>query len=100
MNSLLILAITAIVIQFLTERIKPLIQEKYHAKHVPFLALILGVIISFATQTGLFTAVGVHISPIWIDYIITGIAYSGGAVAFNELLKLISELRPSNKNEL
>lgn len=96
MNMLVLLGIIAIVIQFTVERLKVFIAKDTSAWLSPLIALVLGVVISFATQTGVFTAFGVAIAPLWIDYIITGIAYSGGAVAFNELIKLVQEMRPSN----
>lgn len=97
MNTLITLAICSIVIQFVTEQIKKVVAAANNPEVTPLIALVLGIAISLATQAGIFSAFGIMIKPIWFDYIITGVAYSGGAVAFNELLKLISELRPSNK---
>ena len=96
MNSLTILGICSIVVQFLTERIKVAISSAYRSEFTPLLAAGIGVVLAFAVKAGLFAAFGIVVEPAWIDYLVTGIAFSGGATAFNELIKLISELRPSN----
>jgi len=96
MDSLTILAICSIVVQFITERIKQVFSSVNRAEFTPLLAAGIGVVLAFAVKAGLFAAFGVAVSPVWIDYLITGIAFSGGATLFNELIKLIRELRPSN----
>jgi len=53
-------------------------------------------VLAFAVKAGLFTAFGIVVEPVWIDYLVTGIAFSGGATLFNEMVKLISELRSGN----
>lgn len=97
MNSLMVLGICAIIVQFSVERLKDVVPETYRAKATPWIALVFSIAVSMTTKLGIFGAMGVLIEPVGVDYLITGIAYSGGAVAFNELIKLISELRPSNK---
>lgn len=99
MNSLVILGIMAIVIQFIIDRVKVILPERNRTVIVPLIALLVGVVLSATTGIALFAALGVTISPVWIDYIITGVAFSGGSVAFNELLKLIMELRPSSAED-
>ena len=97
MNNLIMLGICSIVVQFTTEQIKKLVSATMRAEWTPFIALLVGLGVAFTTQNGLFAAFGLELKPLWFDYAITGVAYSGGAVAFNELLKLISEKRPSNQ---
>ena len=96
MDSLTILAICSVVVQFLTERTKLAISSAYRSEFTPLLAACIGVALSFAVKAGLFTAFGIVVEPVWIDYLVTGIAFSGGATLFNEMVKLISELRSGN----
>ena len=95
-DSLVILLICSVIVQFLTERVKQVINSAYRSEYTPLLAAAFGIIIAFVVKAGLFTAFGIVVEPVWVDYLITGIAFSGGATLFNELIKLISELRPSN----
>lgn len=96
MNNLILLIICSIIVQFCTEQVKKLISSTVRADYTPFIALIIGVGVAFTTQCGIFSTFGFTLNPVWFDYAITGVAYSGGAVGFNELIKLISEKRPSN----
>lgn len=92
-QSLLVLAVCAVVVQFCTDRSKALIPEAIRTKSTPYIALAFGLAVAFCTGTGIFGVFGIALSPAFVDYIITGIAYSGGAVAFNELVKLIRDMR-------
>lgn len=93
MRAIIILSVCAVVVQFATDRIKALIPELFRAKSTPYIALVLGVVLSFSSGIGLFGSAGIALSPVAVDYVITGIAYSGGAVAFNEFIKLIRDMR-------
>ena len=100
MNSLAILAIAAIVVQFITEQVKQLISEAHRSQITQLLAAIIGVVVAILLQTGIFSAFGIAVQWPILDYILTGIAFSAGASAFNEFIKLISEMRPSNQAEV
>lgn len=99
MNSLIILGVSAVIVQYLTELTKKVFASIKKLEIAPIIALIYGVVIAMITRIGIFSAFGIEIQPEFVDWVITGIAYSGGAVAFNELVKLISEMRPSNQNK-
>lgn len=97
MDNLIMLVVCSMVVQFCTERIKIVISEANRSEFTPFIALAIGVGVAFTTRMGLFNAFGLDVQPLWADWLITGVAYSGGAVAFNEWIKLLSEKRPSNQ---
>lgn len=96
MNTIMTLAILAVFSQFIVEQLKTFIPDKYRAKFTPIVAATIGITLSVTTKVGLLASIGIPVEPIMIDYLITGIAIGGNAVAFNELIKLISEIRPSN----
>lgn len=71
MNSLLILTIIAVIIQFLTERTKILIPENYRTGLTPFVAMGIGISVAYTTQIGLFSILGIQMFPERIDYFYT-----------------------------
>ena len=76
----------------LTERIKVAVGSAYRSESTPLQTAGIGVVLAFAAKVGVFTALGIVVEPVWIDYLATGIVFSGGATVFNELVKLISGL--------
>lgn len=97
MNGIIVLTIISIVVQFLIERLKVFIPDNRKAHTIPVIASIIGVSLSWGTGIGLFSVIGIPLAPVFMDYIITGVAFSSGSSAFNELVKLITETRPSNR---
>lgn len=91
------LVICAIIVQFLVERVKPLIFVQWRKWVVPLISMAAGIAVAYFTQTGLFEVIGLPLSNEYADYIFTGFAYSGGSGAVNELIKMVMENRPSNK---
>lgn len=95
MDKFVLVAIVALVVQFLTERVKVFIPEKATSWAVPLLALFFGELICVFGQIDVLSAAGVVLAPAILGHILTGIAVTGGATAVNELIKLIRDARIS-----
>lgn len=92
--------IVSLIVQFLTERCKVFIPEKSYSKIViPAVSMVWGLVICISAGIDLLAACGITVSHPIIGYILTGICMSGGSTCINELIKTISELRPSNQIE-
>ena len=99
MTGVTTLLICAVIVQFVTERFKFIILEQWKPWAVPLIATVIGVAIAYATQIGLLDVLEIKSCNEHIDYVLTGIAYSGGSAALNELIKSVMERRPSNSTE-
>ena len=88
--SFTILVICSLIVQFIVERVKQPVPEKYRKAVVPLLSVAVGLVIAFGTEVGIFGVIGIPFEPAWVDYALTGVAYSGGSCAVNELIKKIS----------
>lgn len=95
MDKFVLVAIVALIVQFLTDRVKGFIPESATAWAVPLLALLFGELICVTGQIDVLSAAGVVLAPAILGHILTGIAVTGGATAVNELIKLIREARVS-----
>lgn len=84
-----VLIVCSFVVQFLTEQTKQLFSSKYPLQ----IALIWGLLLAWGTDVGLLETFGIYSKVSLIDIFITGVAYSSGAVLFNELLKNLMTLR-------
>lgn len=84
-----ILIICSFVVQFLTDQTKQLVNDKYPLQ----IALIWGVLLAWGTNIGLLQELGIYSKVIFLDTFVTGVAYSSGAVLFNELVKNLMTLR-------
>jgi uncharacterized protein (DUF2062 family) len=92
------LIVCSIIIQFIVERVKPLIPSKAHKNVLPLLDMAIGTSIAFVTQSNLFEAIGIEVISNPLAMILTGISYSGGSIMFYELIQLVTEKRPSKNN--
>lgn len=95
MDKFVLVAIVALIVQFLTDRVKGFIPASATGWAVPLLALLFGEMICIAGQIDVLSAAGVVLAPPILGYVLTGIAVTGGATAVNELIKLIRDARIS-----
>ena len=95
MDNLLVLGACAIITQFVVEQLRNTIPPKHKDKLTPIISLLIGISIALVTQRGILQSFDIPVINSTFDYIITGIIYSGGTIAFNELLQAIAE----NKNK-
>ena len=63
------------------------------------LAIIIGVAIGFSAQVRLFATVGVPLTPVWVDYALSGFLASRGSGYVYELVQLIRESRLKVESE-
>ena len=99
MDNLLVLGACAIITQFVVEQLTKNIPTKHKDKLTPIISLLVGISIALLTQRGIFQSFDIPVNSPTFDYIITGIIYSGGTIAFNELLQAIAENKNKNKKE-
>ena len=102
MSSLIILIIAAIIIQYLVERVKDFIPSSVYDKVTTYVkpsvfSLVFALLIAFGCKIGLFAILGYAIEPLWIDYVLTAVALSGGSVGINELIKSLQSVKASNE---
>ena len=102
MSSLVILITSAIIVQYLVERVKDFIPTSAYEKVTTYVkpsvfSLVFALLISFGCKIGLFAIIGYVIEPVWIDYVLTAVALSGGAVGVNELIKSLQSVKTSNE---
>lgn len=94
-----ILIFCSIIVQFIVDRVKPIISENYRKWAVPLVSLVMGILVAVGAQIGIFETIGILFHYKFLDYILTGVVFSGGSTAVNELIKLLIENRPSNKDD-
>lgn len=98
MESLMILIVAAIIIQFLVERVKDLFPTSAYEKMTKYvkpsvISLVFSLLIAFCCKIDIFNMLGFAIEPVWVSYILTAVALSGGAVGINELIKALSGIK-------
>ena len=100
LSAALIIIVLSIVVEFLVERIKSIVQIKEAGKVqlVPFYALAVGLIVAFVVQVDFYLILGEMLdSPLntipVIGYITTGLIISGGSVGVHELFSKLRESR-------
>ena len=103
MNSLAILVLVSIIIQFLVERVKDFFPNSTYEKITKYVkpsvfSLVFSVIIAFGCRLNLFEMLNFLILPDWLGYLLTAIALSGGSVAINELIKSLASVKDYNNS--
>ena len=103
MNSLMILILASIVIQFLVERVKDFFPSSIYEKVTKYVkpsvfSLVFSLIIAFGCKIDLFALLNFAIEPVWLSYILTAITLSGGSVALNELIKSLASIKDYNNS--
>lgn len=89
MSTLTTVLVLSLLVEITTEIIKssfPFIKDF----RTQFVSMILGVIISFATSTGVFSALDIKISIPALDFFITGLIISRGSNIVHDLIKKIN----------
>lgn len=92
--ALMVILLLSIVVEFLVERVKNLVQitEIGKVKLVPFYAIIISALIAFATQVDLLAIMELHTIPA-IGISLTALAISGGSVPVHEMFAKLRESR-------
>lgn len=84
----------SLLVQFLVERIKVFQMPEAVSKWaVPLIALIISLLLTIGCQIGILSLFSITINPLILDYILTGIAISGGSTLVNELIKTLQGLK-------
>lgn len=91
--------VCAIIVEFIVELIKKPIAAQYTGFVVPILSIIVGLVIAFGTKQGIFTLIGVPFAYDWLDYILTGLAYSGGSRSIHELIRKVTSASTTKFDE-
>ena len=95
--------VCSVIVQFTVERLKQpfahLLPEHRKKTIVPLIALAVGLLIAAGSRLCLFTAMGIPFHYGWLGYALTGVAFSGGSGAFNELIKSVAGRRHGNLKE-
>lgn len=96
------LGIIALLVQFITEQLKRFIpdgklSDSVYQLVIVIISTVVALIVAITAKIDLFAMVGITMNPSIVAYALTGIACSAGAVPINEIIKLLTELRPSNQ---
>jgi hypothetical protein len=83
----------ALIIQFVVERLKAPISERYRAWVVPLISFILSIILTLSCQIGFLASIGIELDLKVVDYILTGFIISGGSTLVNELIKVLQNVK-------
>lgn len=81
--------VLSLVVEITMEIIKssvPLVRDS----RTKFLSMILGILVSFTTSTGIFKALDISVSIQALDYFITGLIISRGSNIVHDLIKKIN----------
>jgi len=90
LNSIIILSV---IIEFTNEIIKKAIPA-VSGVHSQKTAIIIGVMLCIATESGILTLLGVNLRYPLIDYIISGIILSRGSNVIHDLLSRLERTKP------
>lgn len=95
-DTVMIIIVFAILIQFLVDRIKEIVGTKVmNIVKAPIWAVILGVLFALMFNIDFFAIMGYHSQIPIIAQVITGLILSSGSIGVHEL---IAKLRESRKN--
>lgn len=99
MDKLALVIALALVVEYITNILKPLVPNIENIKYpIPLvIALAVGITLTLTTQINLLNIIGLNTTNQYIGFITTGVIIAGGSTAVHELLAKLRESRFEKK---